>query len=137
MTTARDIMTPGAERVGENETLEVAARKMRDENVGALPVCGTDNRLKGMVTDRDIAVKCLAEGQDPKTMTAGELAAGKPATIGADDPVEEALRTMKEHQVRRLPVIDGHDLVGMLAQADIARAMPDKSIGDLLEFISE
>lgn len=137
MTTARDIMTPGAERVGENETLEVAARKMRDENVGALPVCGTDNRLKGMVTDRDIAVKCLAEGQDPKTMTAGELAAGKPATIGADDPVEEALRTMKEHQVRRLPVIDGHDLVGMLAQADIARSMPDKSIGDLLEFISE
>ncbi|MGD7001698.1 CBS domain-containing protein [Corynebacterium halotolerans] len=137
MTTARDIMTPGAECVGENETLEVAARKMRDENVGALPVCGTDNRLKGMVTDRDIAVKCLAEGQDPKTMTAGELAAGKPATIGADDPVEEALRTMKEHQVRRLPVIDGHDLVGMLAQADIARSMPDKSIGDLLEFISE
>lgn len=137
MTTARDIMTPRAECVGENETLEVAARKMRDENVGALPVCGTDNRLKGMVTDRDIAVKCLAEGQDPKTMTAGELAAGKPATIGADDPVEEALRTMKEHQLRRLPVIDGHDLVGMLAQADIARSMPDKSIGDLLEFISE
>lgn len=137
MTTAREIMTPGAECVGENDTLEVAARQMRDQIVGALPVCGEDNRLKGMVTDRDIIVKCLAEGQDPKTMKASDLAEGKPVTIGADDSIEEALQTMKEHKVRRLPVIDGHDLVGMLAQADVARNLKDASVADLVEIISE
>lgn len=137
MTTAREIMTPGAECVGENDTLEVAARQMRDQNVGALPVCGEDNRLKGMVTDRDIIVKCLAEGQDPKTMKASDLAEGKPVTIGADDSIDQALQTMKEHKVRRLPVIDGHDLVGMLAQADVARNLKDASVADLVEIISE
>lgn len=137
MTTAREIMTPGAECVGENETLEVAARQMRDLDVGALPVCGEDNRLKGMVTDRDIIVKCLAEGQDPKTMKASDLAEGKPVTIGADDSIDQALQTMKEHKVRRLPVIDGHDLVGMLAQADVARNLKDASVADLVEIISE
>jgi len=121
MTTARDLMTPGAECVGENETLVTAATKMRDLDVGALPICGEDNRLKGMVTDRDIVVRCIAEGGDPSSTTAGSLAQGKPVTIGADDSAEEALRTMANHEVRRLPVIDGHDLVGIVSQADVAR----------------
>lgn len=90
-----------------------------------------------MLTDRDIVVRCLAEGNDPKTATAGSLAEGKPVTIGADDTVDEALRTMKEHKVRRLPVIDGHDLVGMLAQADVARSLPEDRVGELLEILSE
>ncbi|ADB34809.1 putative signal transduction protein with CBS domains [Kribbella flavida DSM 17836] len=137
MTTARELMTPGAECVGENETLVDAARKMRDLDVGSLPICGEDNRLKGMLTDRDIVVKCLADGGDPTQVTAGSLGEGKPVTIGADDSIEEALRTMAEHQVRRLPVIDGHDLVGMLAQADIAREMPDKAAGSTVEDISQ
>lgn len=137
MTTAREIMTPGAECIGENDTLEIAARKMRELDVGSLPVCGEDNRLKGMLTDRDIVVKCLADGHDPKTATAGSLAEGKPVTIGADDSIDEALRTMKEHKVRRLPVIDGHDLVGMLAQADVARSLPEDRAGELVEIISE
>lgn len=137
MTTAREIMTPGAECIGENDTLETAARRMRDLDVGALPICGEDNRLKGVLTDRDIVVRCLAEGNDPKTATAGSLAEGKPVTIGADDTVDEALRTMKEHKVRRLPVIDGHDLVGMLAQADVARSLPEDRVGELLEILSE
>ena len=137
MTTARETMTPGAECIGENDTLEIAARKMKELDVGSLPVCGEDNRLKGMVTDRDIVVKCLAGGHDPKTTTAGTLAEGKPVTIGADDSIDEALRTMKEHKVRRLPVIDGHDLVGMLAQADVARNLPEDRVGELLEIISE
>jgi CBS domain-containing protein len=127
MTKARDLMTAGAECVGENETLVDAARKMRDLDVGALPICGEDNRLKGVLTDRDIVVRCLADGGDPATALAGQFGQGKPVTIGADDSIEEALATMSKHQVRRLPVIDGHDLVGMLAQADIARAMPDKA----------
>jgi CBS domain-containing protein len=137
MTTAREIMTGSAECVGENETLEQAARKMKQLDVGSLPICGEDNRLKGMVTDRDIVIKCLAEGKDPKDTKAGELGQGKPVTIGADDSVEEAIRTMQEHKVRRLPVIDGHDLIGMLSQGDIAKDYPEDRVGDLVAFISE
>jgi CBS domain-containing protein len=137
MATARDLMTPGAECVGENETLVDAARKMRDLDVGALPICGEDNRLKGVLTDRDIVVRCLAEGGDPSTALAGQFGQGKPVTIGADDSAEEALRTMSEHQVRRLPVIDGHDLVGMLSQADVARELSAEATGDTVQEISE
>ncbi|WP_129656972.1 CBS domain-containing protein [Rothia halotolerans] len=136
MTTAREIMTAGAQCVGESDSLVEAARLLRDLQVGAVPVCGEDDRLKGMVTDRDIVVRCLAEGGDPGSVTAGELADGKPVTIGADDSVEEAIATMSKNQVRRLPVIDGHDLVGMLSQADVARNYPEDRAGELLEFLS-
>jgi CBS domain-containing protein len=135
-TVARDIMSGGVECVGEKETLEQAARKLKELDVGSLPICGEDNRLKGMLTDRDIVVKCLAEGGDPRSVTAGELGEGKPVTIGADDSIEEAIRTMQEHKVRRLPVIDGHELVGILSQADIARNYPEERVGELVEFIS-
>jgi CBS domain-containing protein len=136
MTTAREIMTSHAECAGSTETLTDAARKMRDLGVGALPICGEDDRLKGMITDRDIVVRCIAEGGDPTTMRVEELAQGKPVTIGADDSVEDALHTMMEHDVRRLPVIDGHQLVGMVSQADIARNLPEEKVGELLEAIS-
>lgn len=136
MVTARDIMTGGVECVGEHESLEDAARKMRDLDVGSLPICGEDNRLKGLLTDRDIVIRCLAEGADARSVKAGELGQGKPVTIGADDSIEEAIRTMQHHQIRRLPVIDGHDLVGMLSQGDIARNYPEDRVGELVEFIS-
>ncbi len=136
MTTARDIMSTDCTCAATGETLADAARKMRDLDVGALPICGDDNRLAGMITDRDIVVKCVADGGDPGSVKVSALAEGKPVTIGADDSVEEALRTMTDHGVRRLPVIDGHDLVGMLSQADIARNLPDEKIGDLVEAIS-
>jgi CBS domain-containing protein len=129
-------MTGGTECVGEGETLVQAAQKMRDLEVGALPVCGEDNRLKGMLTDRDIVVNCIAEGGDPASKTAGELAGGKPVTIGADDSIEETLRTMTEHSVRRLPVIDGQELVGIVSQADVARNLPEDRVGELVEAIS-
>jgi CBS domain-containing protein len=135
-TVARDIMSGGVECIGEKETLEQAARKLKELDVGSLPICGEDNRLKGMLTDRDIVVKCLAEGGDPRSVTAGELGEGKPVTIGADDTIEEAIRTMQDHKVRRLPVIDGHQLVGILSQADIARNYPEERVGELVEFIS-
>src|SRR4051812_730763 len=137
MPTAREIMTPDVTCVGEKETLVDAARKMRDLDVGALPICGEDNRLHGMLTDRDIVVKCVAEGGDPATATAGQFAQGKPVTIGADDSAEEALETMTEHQVRRLPVIDGHKLVGMLSQADVARELSGKKTGETVAAISQ
>ncbi len=136
MTTARDLMTPNAECIGEGDHLVSAAQRMRDLDVGALPICGDDHRLKGVLTDRDIVVKVVAEGSDPSAVTAGELAQGKPVTIGADDSAEEALRTMAEHQVRRLPVIDGHDLVGIVSQADVARNLDEDKVGDLVEAIS-
>jgi len=135
--TARELMSQGAECIGEDESLVAAARKMRDLGVGALPICGEDQRLKGMLTDRDIVIKCVADGTDPSTLQAGQLAQGKPVTIGADDSAEETLRTMAKHQVRRLPVIDGHQLVGIVAQADVARALPDRKVGDVLGEISE
>jgi CBS domain-containing protein len=136
MTTAREIMTGGAECVGENETLVEAARKLADMNIGAMPICGEDNRLKGMLTDRDIVVKAIAKGRNPADVRAGELAEGKPVTIGADDSVEEALKTMAQHKVRRLPVIDGHDLIGVVSQADVAKSLPEDKVGDLVEAIS-
>ena len=137
MTTAREIMTGSAECASAEETLADAARKMRDLDVGALPICGSDNRLKGMITDRDIVVKCIAEGGDPSSTKVSELAEGKPVTIGADDSVEETLRTMTEHNVRRLPVIDGHELVGIVSQADVARNLSDDHIADLVQAISQ
>ena len=136
MATARDIMTGGVECIGENETLAEAARKMRDLDVGSLPICGEDNRLKGMLTDRDIVVKCIAQGGDPTSARAGDYAEGKPVTVGADDPVEQILRTMTQYKVRRLPVIDGHDLIGIVSQADLAKNVDEEKVGDLVEAIS-
>jgi CBS domain-containing protein len=134
--TAREIMTGGAECAGENETLEDAAKKMADLDVGALPICGEDDRLKGMITDRDIVVKAVAQGKGLSETRVGELGDGKPVTIGADDPVEEAIHTMAEHKVRRLPVIDGHELVGIVSQADIAKNIEEEEVGGLVEAIS-
>ena len=137
MTVARDLMTPDPTCVKEDQTLADAARMMRDLDVGALPICGNDDRLKGMLTDRDIVVKCIAEGGDPNTVTAGSLGEGKPITIGADDDIRDALVVMQEYQVRRLPVIDGHDLVGIISQADIARELSATQTGETVAEISE
>jgi CBS domain-containing protein len=134
--TARDVMSGDAECIGENDTIADAAKRLADLDVGAMPICGEDNRLKGMLTDRDIAIKVVAQGKDPATTKAGELGEGKPVTIGADDSVNEALKTMKDHKVRRLPVIDGHDLIGIVSQADLARNIDEEKVGDLVEAIS-
>ncbi len=136
-TKAKEVMTSPCECVGENETVTVAAKKLADLDVGSMPICGEDDRLKGMLTDRDIVIKVIAQNKDPEQVTAGELGEGKPVTIGADDSAEEALAVMSEHQVRRLPVIDGHKLVGIVSQADVARALPEKKVGETVEAISE
>jgi CBS domain-containing protein len=137
MPTAREIMTADATHCREDTTAAAAAQKMASEGIGALPVCNADGRLSGVVTDRDLALRIVAEGRDPSSVQLRELIdASEVVTIGADDSAEEAIRTMKEHAVRRLPVIDGESLVGMVSQADIARAMPDAKIGDLVDAIS-
>jgi CBS domain-containing protein len=134
--TARDIMSPDCQCIGENDTAADAAKKLSELGVGAMPICGEDDRLKGVVTDRDIVVNVIAQGKDPSDVKVGELGDGKPVTIGADDSISEAIRTMADKQVRRLPVIDGHELVGIVSQADIAKNAEEDEVGELVEAIS-
>jgi len=136
MAIAREIMTPDPRCAAEDDTLVDAARMMKELDVGALPICGEDGRLKGMLTDRDIVVKCLAEGGDPRQNTAGSLAQGRPVYVEAEDGVEEVLRLMKEHQIRRIPVIEDHELVGIISQADVALSLPLEATGETVERIS-
>jgi len=134
---ARDIMSGGATCIDERATLVQAAKRLASEDIGSMPICGSDNRLKGVLTDRDIVVKAIAKGKDVAKTMVSELAEGKPVTIGADDSVDETLKTMERHQLRRLPVIDGHALVGIVSQADVARSLGKKASGKLLEQLSE
>ena len=138
-TTARDIMSTDVESIDENATALDAAQKMKELDVGALPICGADERLKGMITDRDIVVSVLAEGKDPASTKAIDVGEGdgNTVTIGADDSLDDALETMKKHQVRRLPVIDGQKMVGIIAQADVAREAGDSATGDMVKKISQ
>ncbi len=135
MTTAREIMHSGATCVGEHETLTTAAQHMRELGVGALPICGDDDRLHGMITDRDIVIKCIAAGLDPAATTAGELAQGSTYHVDAGASIEEMLTVMEEHQIRRLPVIDEHRLIGMVSEADIARHLPEHAIVQFVKAI--
>jgi CBS domain-containing protein len=139
-TLARDVMTSGPEVAREDDSVLDVAKKLAADDYGAMPVCGTDERLKGVITDRDIVVNVLARDRDPASTKVGEIVAGdgETVTIGADDSVDEAARTMAEHGVRRLPVIDGDRLVGMVTQADLATdGGDDAETGDTVEQISE
>jgi CBS domain-containing protein len=131
---ARDVMHAGAECVKEDSSLQDAARMMRDLDVGCVPICGNDDRLKGLITDRDIMLYCCAEGHDPATTRAGELA-GELHWCDADADVTDILDMMETHQIRRLPVIDsdGHRLVGMITEADLARNVTDRQIAEFVE----
>lgn len=136
MRTARDVMSKNIEVIREDETIAEVAKRLTESGVGAMPICDGD-RLQGMITDRDIVTKVVAKGKDPQQVTARDLETGKPVTIGADDSLEEALQTMTSHKVRRLPVIDGHALVGVVSQADLAKALPAEKAGELIAAISE
>lgn len=132
---AKDIMTRSAHCVGAHQSLKNAAEMMRDLDVGCLPICGDNNRLAGMVTDRDIVLACCAEGVDPATVQAGSLG-GEVHWVDADAGADEAIRMMEGRHVKRLPVIDvrgGHQLVGMITEHDVARNLSD---GQIAEFIS-
>lgn len=136
MTTAREIMTASPRCIGVNDSLRIAASVMADLDVGSLPICGEDSRLKGMLTDRDIVIGAVAMGMDPETTPAGALAKGKPVTVTADADVRVALELMREYQVRRLPVIEDHRLVGIVSQADVALSMTAAETGETVESIS-
>jgi CBS domain-containing protein len=136
MTTAKDIMHAGATCIGQGQSLVEAARLMRDLDVGALPICGDDDRLHGIITDRDIVVKCIAEGGDPNAMTAEELAQGKPLCVETDADISDVLKLMEEHRIRRVPVIHDLRLVGMISEADVARNLSESSIGRFVGIIT-
>ena len=133
MSKAKEIMHRGAECVAGSETLETAARMMRDNHIGSLPVCGLDNRLQGIITDRDIVVKCLAEGRDPKKTTAGDLAQGKPVWVDANADDGDVLRLMEEHHIRRLPVIEEQQIIGMISEADLATQLPAAKVAEFAD----
>ena len=137
MTTAREVMTEGSEFLKDDATVADAARRLAEESIGAVPVCDAHGKLRGVVTDRDVVIEVVAAGKDPAGTKVIDLVHGEAVTIGADDSVEEAIQTMKDHQVRRLPVIDGDKLVGMISQADLARACPPQQVGELVAAISD
>ena len=130
---ARDIMHPGAECINADESLATAAQKMRDLGVGSLPICGPDDRLHGILTDRDIVVRCIAEGRDPAQTQAGECAQGTLFWVDASATVDEALRQMEDHQVKRLPVIENHRLIGLISESDLARNLSEHRLAEFVE----
>ncbi|WAZ20992.1 CBS domain-containing protein [Streptomyces cinnabarinus] len=135
MTTAGDIMHRGAQWIPAHETLDRAAQLMRDLGVGALPIGDSNDRLCGILTDRDIVVGCVAMGHDPAKVTAGEMAQGTPRWVASEADVGEVLQVMQEHQIRRLPVIENKRLVGMISEADLAQHLTEDQIASWVESV--
>jgi CBS domain-containing protein len=123
-------MHRGAECIGESETIEAAARKMRELHVGALPICGADDRLHGILTDRDIVVRCIAEGRDPRTTAAREMAQGTPIWVDVQADEGEVVALMEQHKIRRLPVMENRRLVGMISEADLATHLAERMVAE-------
>jgi CBS domain-containing protein len=137
---ARDIMTANPEVVTAADSTQTAARIMRDSDVGIVPVVDDteSRRLRGVVTDRDIAVRCVAEGRDGNCRV-GDVMSNDLVTARADDDVSLVMDCMKTEQVRRIPIVDDDNrLVGIVAQADVAlEGASDRAVGDVVEKISE
>lgn len=136
MTTVRDAMTPGVETVEPSQALREAAKLMKSGDFGSVPVV-ENGRLVGMLTDRDIVVRAVAQGLDPSSAQVGEVASTSPITVEPDQDLAEALRLMAQHRVRRLPVVDDGKLVGVLSQADVALEGKDKEVGEVVQEISQ
>ena len=133
----REVMTANPRSIERSTPVAEAARLMRDENVGSLPITEGD-RLVGTITDRDITIRVTAEGRDPQSTTVGDVASTDLVTIDPQQDLDEALRLMAQHQVRRLPVVeeDGR-LVGILAQADVATEAGPQETGRVVGEISQ
>jgi CBS domain-containing protein len=132
-----ELMSSNPCAIEADKPVAYAARMMKDEDVGLAPIVEGD-RLVGTLTDRDIVTRVVAEGKDPQTVTVREVASTDLVTIDPEQKLDEALKLMAQNQIRRLPVVeeDGK-LVGVLAQADVAREAKDKQTGDLVEQISQ
>ncbi|MFH8987487.1 CBS domain-containing protein [Streptomyces sp. NPDC017940] len=135
MTTAADIMHRGARWIPAHETLDRAAQLMRQLDVGALPISDENERLCGILTDRDIVIGCVAMGHDPAEVTAGEMAKGTPRWVASDAGVDVVLEEMQGHQIRRLPVIEDKRLVGMISEADLAKHLTEEQLAGWAESV--
>lgn len=134
---AADIMHPGCTCIDSDSSVFEASQMLAVHGIGALPICGPDDRLIGMVTDRDIVVKCIAEGRDPAMCEVAELVEGPLFWISDQTDIMSALALMEEHKIRRVPVIDDqHRLCGMLSQADIAMHLDNHEVGLFVSAIS-
>jgi len=131
----REVMTPSPETVEAAESAVEAARCMQQADAGMIPVV-QGRKLVGTVTDRDIALRVVAAGKDPQTTTVGEIASNDVVTVGPDQGLDEALQLMARHRVRRLPVVDGDALIGVVAQADLARTADERRVGEAVGEIS-
>jgi CBS domain-containing protein len=131
----KDIMTPNPRTVTPERSVGEAAKLMTNEDVGPLPVV-EDGQLVGIVTDRDIVTRVVAEGRDPAATKVGEICSSEPVTVSPDDDLSHALALLAKHQVRRLPVADGDRIVGIVAQADVAREASNEKVGAVVEDIS-
>lgn len=131
----KDVMTQNPTSCDPSTTVVEAAKVMVSEDVGSVPVV-KDGRLVGMVTDRDLVVRVLAEDREPNATTVGEVASSDLATLSPDDDLNTALGKMASSKVRRLPVVEGDQLVGIVAQADVARQGDDSETGQLVQQIS-
>ena len=135
-TKVRDVMTTRPRSVNSDTQLSTVAELMESEDVGAIPVVDGD-RLIGMVTDRDIVVRAIAKGKDPRGMPVSEISSQDLITVDPDDDLSDALRLMGQYQVRRLAVVEEDErLVGVVSQADVALHTKEKTAGELLEDIS-
>ena len=134
-TSIRDVMTSEVRACEPSTTVVEAAKAMAKEDIGPVPVV-EDGRLIGILTDRDIVVRVVAEGRDPASTKIEEVATRDLVTVSPDDDVNTALSRMAESQVRRIPIVEGDRLVGIVAQADIARLGSDAKTGEVVEEIS-
>jgi CBS domain-containing protein len=132
----RDAMTEDPRSIGASASVVEAARLMREEHIGSLPITD-DEQLVGMITDRDITTRVVAEAADPKTTSVGDVCSRDVISAEADKDHQEALELMARHQVRRLPVVENGRLVGIVALADIALGENETKTGKLVEAISE
>ena len=131
----KDAMTSDVKTAAPSQSLTDVARLMKQEDVGSVPVVDGE-RLIGMVTDRDIVVRGIADGSDPHAIKAGDIASRDVVTVKPGDDLDDAMRLMAQHQVRRLPVVDDGHLVGVVAQADVAQEAKEKDVGHVVEEIS-
>jgi CBS domain-containing protein len=132
----REAMSRDPRSVGESTSVQEAARLMKEQDVGSLPVV-EDERLVGIITDRDIVIRGVAVRSDVSSLSVMDVASHEVTTIAPDQELDEALRLMAQEQVRRLPVVDGDRLVGILAQADVARVGDEERVGETVEQISQ
>lgn len=116
-----DIMTKNVIRISPEESAEVAARTLTHYNIGALPVCGSDGRLCGVVTDRDLVIRCMASGKQPTQTAVKNVMTGQVLSVEPNMDASAAAQLMGSRQVRRLPVVENGKLCGMISLGDIAR----------------